>query len=120
MEHNAEAERRQVEMGLESGSQRVLDRMHKGTSVEQNRNAVDLVKGAGILAITNIVFGSPGETEEDVQATLTFLEQAQPDLVSAPPPLRGAIARWRRRDRELSERGVRAGRRRRMESECVH
>lgn len=56
--------------------------MCKGTTVEQNRTAVALVKGAGIRVWGNFVVGAPGETEDDLRATFAFIEATDPDLVA--------------------------------------
>ena len=63
-----------VRLGVESGSQKVLNLMHKGIMVEQIRETVSNFALAGIKTTTYWVIGHPGETEEDFQQTLDFLE----------------------------------------------
>ena len=60
-----------VAFGVESGSQRVLDLIGKGITVEQVRNAVDWAHQAGITHIEgNFIIGcDPSETEEDLKKT---------------------------------------------------
>ena len=60
-----------VAFGVESGSQRMLDLMGKGITVEQVRNAVNWAKQAGIKHIEgNFIIGSdPSETWEDLEET---------------------------------------------------
>ncbi|MGE5342749.1 MAG: B12-binding domain-containing radical SAM protein [Candidatus Omnitrophota bacterium] len=64
-----------VRMGVESGSQRVLDLMQKGITVEQIRGTVTSFAFAGIKTTTYWVIGHPGETEEDFQMTLDLVEE---------------------------------------------
>ena len=68
-----------VWMGAESGSQKVLDAMDKGTKVEQIYQARHLLKEAGIEACFFLQFGYPGETWEDVQRTLKMVRECAPD-----------------------------------------
>ncbi len=72
----------QVEFGLESGSQRVLDRMNKRTTVEQNRQAVTLAHRVGLRVFANIVVGYPGETREDLEETRQMLLDTRPEAIS--------------------------------------
>ena len=62
-----------MSFGLESGSQRVLDLMNKGTTVEQASRVLRDVRDVGLDAYVDIIVGFPGEREEDVQLTLDFL-----------------------------------------------
>ncbi|MCP4158301.1 MAG: B12-binding domain-containing radical SAM protein [bacterium] len=64
-----------AKLGLESGSQRVLDLMNKEITVEQSRAALQALAYAGIKTTTFWLFGYPGETEEDFQQTLEFLKK---------------------------------------------
>lgn len=62
-------------LGLESGSQRVLNLMGKRITVEQMSNALTSLAYAGIKTSTLWLIGHPGETEEDFQKTLDFIEE---------------------------------------------
>jgi radical SAM superfamily enzyme YgiQ (UPF0313 family) len=81
---------RMVWMGAESGSQRVLDAMEKGTRVEEIRASVDRLRRAGIGVGLFLQFGYPGETWEDVQSTRALVRDCAPDdigiSVSYPMP----------------------------------
>ncbi|MCP4215350.1 MAG: radical SAM protein [bacterium] len=70
-------------LGLESGSQRVLDLMSKKTTTQQNRDAVSSLAAAGIKTTTYWVIGYPGETEEDFQNTLDLIELLKNDIYEA-------------------------------------
>jgi hypothetical protein len=69
-----------VRLGVESGSQRMLDQMGKGITVEQIRRVVSTLSQAGIKTTTYWINGYPGETEEDFQATLDLMEQLKDDI----------------------------------------
>jgi anaerobic magnesium-protoporphyrin IX monomethyl ester cyclase len=58
--------------GIESGVQKNLDRIRKGTTIEQIRNAVELTSEAGIEAYGTFMFGIPGETFEEGLQTIDF------------------------------------------------
>jgi len=79
-----------VWMGAESGSQKILDAMDKGTRVEQIHEAARLLKSAGIRACFFLQFGYPGEMRADIERTLKLVRDADPDdigvSVSYPMP----------------------------------
>jgi radical SAM superfamily enzyme YgiQ (UPF0313 family) len=72
----------QVAIGFESGSQRILDRLHKGANVEQNLEVARRVREVGLRLRGCFVFGAPGETLEDIQKTETFIRAARIDFAS--------------------------------------
>lgn len=65
-------------MGAESGSQRILDAMDKGTTVEQIREATLLLKKNGIKPSFFIQFGYPGETKQDIEKTISMINTLLP------------------------------------------
>jgi anaerobic magnesium-protoporphyrin IX monomethyl ester cyclase len=82
---------REVWLGAESGSQAVLDAMDKGTSVDDIRTARARLGAAGIRACFFVQFGFPGETWDDIQATIALIRETMPDDigVSVSYPLPG-------------------------------
>lgn len=62
-----------LQLGLESGSQRVLDRMAKGTRLEEVSAILHHLHRAGIASYVYVMVGMPGETAEDVELTRRFL-----------------------------------------------
>ena len=66
---------RRVSFGLESGSQRLLDTMDKGCSVERNGQFVREASEAGLSVRCTMFKGFPGETHQDLAQTARFLEQ---------------------------------------------
>lgn len=82
---------RQAWVGAESGAQKILDAMDKGTSVEEIREATRLLKKHGVQACFFLQFGYLGETRADIEATLRLVEELLPhDIgVSVSYPLPG-------------------------------
>jgi len=72
----------QVEFGFESGSDRMLRSLGKHSTVEMNLRAARLAREAGLRLFANVMFGLPGETEADAWATVRFLRQTRPDIIS--------------------------------------
>ena len=70
-----------ISYGLESGSQDVLDKLDKGTTVEQGIKAVEMTKAAGIKVFGSFMIGSPGETTETVEATIRLIRRMKLDEV---------------------------------------
>jgi hypothetical protein len=66
---------RMLRFGLESGSQRVLDLMNKGTEVSVAASILQKLHDVGILTHVYLMFGYLGETNADRAETLQFLEQ---------------------------------------------
>jgi radical SAM superfamily enzyme YgiQ (UPF0313 family) len=65
-------------MGAESGSQKILDAMDKGTTVEQIYEATGLLKKNNINPSFFIQFGYPGETKEDIIKTINMINELLP------------------------------------------
>ncbi len=67
--------------GAESGSQKILDAMDKGTTVEQIYEASRKLKQAGIRVGFFLQYGYPGETREDIDLTLKMVKDCLPDEI---------------------------------------
>lgn len=74
-----EAGCQQVFFGIESGSQKILDAVKKGTTVEQNERAIKLAKETGLFVAVSVIVGYPGETAETLKQTFNFLKKTKPD-----------------------------------------
>jgi anaerobic magnesium-protoporphyrin IX monomethyl ester cyclase len=87
----AEAGAEEVWMGVESGSQRILDAMEKGASVEDARMATRALQAGGIRACWFIQLGYRGEEWEDILLTRDLVRAERPDEigVSVSYPLPG-------------------------------
>jgi len=72
-----------VFLGVESGSDRVLEHMNKTARRQDYMKAIPLLRQAGILTHANFVIGFPGETEETIQETIEFIECTRPDTYRA-------------------------------------
>ena len=81
----------EVWMGVESGSQEVLDAMEKGTRVRQIFEARENLRRHGIRACYFLQFGYPGETWAEIEKTISVVRQTEPDDigVSVSYPLPG-------------------------------
>jgi anaerobic magnesium-protoporphyrin IX monomethyl ester cyclase len=82
---------REVWIGAESGSQKILDAMEKGSTVAQIEESTILLKKHGIKTAFFLQFGYLSETWEDIKMTLNMLFRMMPyDLgVSVSYPLPG-------------------------------
>jgi len=80
-------------MGAESGSQKILDAMDKGTTVEQIAEATRRLRQHGIHPGFFIQFGYPGETKEDIDLTIRMINHLLPDEIgiSVSYPLPGTV-----------------------------
>lgn len=71
-----------IYFGAESGSQKVLDAMEKGTTVEQIYKASELCKKLGIKTYFFMMVGYPGEDIEDLKLSVKLLRETLPDEFS--------------------------------------
>ncbi|MFC1515997.1 B12-binding domain-containing radical SAM protein [Thermodesulfobacteriota bacterium] len=65
----------QINYGIESASQKILDFARKAITVEQVEKAVRLTHEAGILAKGYFIFGLPHETEKTMEKTIQFAKR---------------------------------------------
>ncbi len=70
-----------IRLGVESGSQLVLDKIKKGLTLGQIEDGVKLVKKHGIQALGGFMFGFPYDTRETVEETIAFAKKISPDQV---------------------------------------
>ncbi len=66
-------------IGAESGSQKILDAMDRRVKATQVQEMIQLSRKSGLETGTFIMVGYPGETEEDLEQTITHLKTADPD-----------------------------------------
>jgi radical SAM superfamily enzyme YgiQ (UPF0313 family) len=78
-------------IGSESGSQKILDAMERGVTVQQVQAAVDLCKTRGIQAGMFLMWGYEGEELEDIEATIEHVKRSDPDifLTTVAYPIKG-------------------------------
>lgn len=71
-----------VLFGAESGVQKNLNAIRKGTTLEQIRNAVRAAQDVGLRVSTPFLFGIPGETFEEGLRTINFAIELNPDMAN--------------------------------------
>ena len=69
-----------VWIGSESGSQRILDAMERGVTVEEVQTAVALCRSAGIQTGMFLMWGYEGEELSDIEATVEHVKKTDPDI----------------------------------------
>ncbi len=65
-----------LDLGLESGSQKILDNMDKRLSREQSFEAVGMLNDHGIISRGSFIIGYPGETRETFFETIDFINRS--------------------------------------------
>jgi radical SAM superfamily enzyme YgiQ (UPF0313 family) len=69
-------------VGFESGNDRILKFIRKGTTAEQNRQAAQVCRKYGIAIWANYMLGLPTETKEEVMDTVRLMKDIDPDYYS--------------------------------------
>ncbi len=76
--------------GIESGSQKMLDAMQKDATVRQAENAIALTRKYSITPIISLMVGTPGENAETIQETVDFCKRTNTRVehifISTPTP----------------------------------
>lgn len=62
-------------IGVESGSQKVLDYVNKGIEISKIKKLIEFSYSKGIWNIVDLIAGLPYETQEDIEATLKFVNE---------------------------------------------
>jgi anaerobic magnesium-protoporphyrin IX monomethyl ester cyclase len=70
---------KKVWLGVESGSQKILDAMRKGTKTDQVYSVSPKLRQAGIEQAFFLQLGFPGETREDIRMTIRMLTELMPE-----------------------------------------
>jgi len=69
-------------LGIESGSQKILDNIKKGITIKQTLRTIRLCKKFGLETQAHLIFGLPGETKETIKETIKFIIKANPDYAN--------------------------------------
>lgn len=69
----------QILYGIESGSQEILDKLKKGITLTQIREALNLTRKAGIRTKGFFILGTPFETKKTAKETIDFINQVDLD-----------------------------------------
>ena len=90
-----------VYVGVESGSQKMLDLMNRGTRLAQVERTAAALRAEGIRQFWFLMLGYPGETLEDIEATLRLFRRFSPEeySVSIAVPIPGTRFHDRVRER---------------------
>ncbi|HKI06642.1 MAG TPA: radical SAM protein [Thermoanaerobaculia bacterium] len=70
----------QVQIGIESGDDRLLANMDKACTVEANAHALKNCRKHGLTTIVSLIVGFPGETVQTLDRTYRFLAESPPDF----------------------------------------
>jgi len=71
----------EVWIGAESGSQRILDLMDKGTSIKQIEESTSLLQQKGVTVAYFLQFGYMDESREEIEMTIDMLKRCMPDKI---------------------------------------
>ncbi len=71
----------QLRLGVESGSQKILDYYNKNISVAQIKDAFSACHNSGVEVQAYIMMGAPIEKEEDIEQTMDLVECISPDVI---------------------------------------
>ena len=70
-----------IHYGVEAGTQKILNVLKKGITLEQVEKAFKLTKKIGIETAGYFMIGSPTETKQDILKTIKFMKKLDPDYV---------------------------------------
>jgi len=73
-----------IYIGAESASKDTLNSLNKGTTFEQNKEALDLCRAAGIITEASFMIGFPNETWASIQDTIDSAIYLNPDIAVFP------------------------------------
>ena len=69
-----------IHYGVEAGTQKILNVLRKGITLEQAEKAFRITKKIGIQTLGFFMLGSPQETKEDILQTIKFAKKLKPDF----------------------------------------
>jgi anaerobic magnesium-protoporphyrin IX monomethyl ester cyclase len=73
-----------IYIGAESADKDTLNSLNKGTSFEQNKQALDLCREAGIITEASFMIGFPNETWDSIESTIESAKYLNPDIAVFP------------------------------------
>ncbi len=71
-----------IKIGVESGSQLILDNIKKGIKVEDTIKVFKWMNDIGMESHAHMMLGCPGETEETIDQTIEFIKMIKPTTVT--------------------------------------
>lgn len=72
----------QIRLGIETGSQRILEYMRKDTTIADYQKAADTLNHLNMYWSAYLMFGVPEENFEDIHMTLDLVERIQPSFIT--------------------------------------
>lgn len=72
---------RLLDVGYESGSDRILENIKKGVKTEASKAFAADARRAGLKILGDFIFGLPGETEDTIRQSRRFIKDIKPDLL---------------------------------------
>ena len=73
-----------VYLGAETSTDEMLNSLNKGTTIDQNKQAVDLLKANDIMIEASFMIGFPNETQDSIRATIAAAVALNPDIAVFP------------------------------------
>jgi len=95
-----------ISLGVESGSQRVLNYIKKGTTIKMIREKVRLMRKHGFEVVGSFMFGFPTETEKEINQTIKFSKELDLKMIgfNSMIPLPGTeVYEYLKKEGELKE-----------------
>lgn len=86
---------REVALGLESGSERLLKRLDKRISIEQIRSVVSRIMATGISVKGYFMLGIPTETRQELESTITLIQELRSFNSVGPGRFRDSVFEFR-------------------------
>jgi radical SAM superfamily enzyme YgiQ (UPF0313 family) len=71
-----------IRFGVESGSQKILDNIKKGITLEQTRQTFKWAHEVGLDTHAHLMIGTPGETKETINQTIQFVKEIDPTIIT--------------------------------------
>ena len=71
-----------IKFGVESGNQKTLTKLKKGTTIKQIKKTFNFCKQLNIDTLGHFMIGNPGETKKDILNTINFAIQLDPTYAS--------------------------------------
>ncbi len=72
-----------INIGIESGSQKILKNMNKKQDIEKAIDVIHMARDMGLIITINILIGYPGEDDSTIDETLRFIRKARPHGIAS-------------------------------------
>jgi radical SAM superfamily enzyme YgiQ (UPF0313 family) len=72
---------RLIDVGYESGSDKILKNIKKGVTTSDTKAFTVAAKRAGLKVLGDFIFGLPEETDDTIRQTIQFIKEIKPDML---------------------------------------